>query len=168
MYPKRKIYFVAWIVHVLYLRRSKAFLSKYISKSRWGQEEALARLDSVGKNFLPLDSTCRWIQLDSEYHPLALQYLPILLVKINTQMGSNPFVFSVSTIILAAIALEIWKLVQNGISSSLLVKSSAQTGSQVAATAFPPGGCLVCPLVDGTLYQPWKIKIHLVSFCVQP
>ena len=79
-----------------------------------------------------------------------LQSLLNLPVKINTQMGSNPFVFSVSMIILAAIALEIRKLVQNGISSSLLVKSSAQTGSQAAATAFPPGGCLVCPLVDGT------------------
>ena len=95
-------------------------------------------------------AVCRWIQLDSEYHPLALQYLLNLPVKINTQMGSNPFVFSVSMIILAAIALEIRKLVQNGISSSLLVKSSAQTGSQAAATAIPPGGCLVCHLVDGT------------------
>ena len=47
---------------------------------------------------------CRWIQLDSEYHLLALQYLLNLPVKINTQMGSNPFVFSVSMIILAAIA----------------------------------------------------------------
>ena len=38
---------------------------------------------------------CRWIQLDSEYHPLDLQSLLNLPVKINTQMGSNPFVFSV-------------------------------------------------------------------------
>ena len=82
-----------------------------------------------------------------------LQSLLNLPVKINTQMGSNPFVFSVSMIILAAIALEIRKLVQNGISSSLLVKSLSHTGSQVAATAFPPGGCLVCPLVDGTMLQ---------------
>ena len=41
-------------------------------------------------------------------------------------------------------------LVQNSIGSCLQVKSSAQTGTQAAATAIPPGGCLVCHLVDGT------------------
>ena len=66
-------------------------------------------------------------------------------------MGSKPFVFSVSSILVAAIALKIWKLVQNGINSSLLVKSLSHTGSQVAAAAFPLGRCLPCPLVGGTV-----------------
>ena len=36
-------------------------------------------------------------------------------------------------------------LVQNGISSCLLVKSSAQTGTQAAATAIPPWWVLGLP-----------------------
>ena len=57
-------------------------------------------------------------------------------------------------------------LVQNSIGSCLQVKSSAQTGTQAAATAIPPGGCLVCHLVDGTGYAitEGKVTVGHVAF----